>query len=77
MKELEHSSMEEETICGFSRRDFLKFCSTLAVGMAYRWAWATRSRKRLQPRSDPGPVAFCPGMHGVHRVPVEGKSPDA
>jgi hydrogenase small subunit len=33
MKELEHSSMEEETICGFSRRDFLKFCSTLAVGM--------------------------------------------
>ena len=33
MKELEHGSMEEETICGFSRRDFLKFCSTIAVGM--------------------------------------------
>jgi hydrogenase small subunit len=33
MKELEEGSMVEETICGFSRRDFLKFCSTMAVGM--------------------------------------------
>lgn len=33
MKELELIANEEETICGFSRRDFLKFCSTVAVGM--------------------------------------------
>jgi hydrogenase small subunit len=33
MKELELVAKEEETICGFSRRDFLKFCSTMAVGM--------------------------------------------
>src|SRR5512140_3387552 len=33
MKELDHAAKEEETICGFSRRDFLKFCSTMAVGM--------------------------------------------
>jgi len=33
MKELELVAKEEETICGFSRRDFLKFCTTMAVGM--------------------------------------------
>ena len=33
MKEREHDGLEKEMICGFSRRDFLKFCSTMAVGM--------------------------------------------
>ena len=33
MKDLDQCSEVEETICGYSRRDFLKFCSTIAVGM--------------------------------------------
>jgi len=69
MKELELVAKEEETICGFSRRDISEFCTPMAVGHGLPIGMGGEDREAVDPLKS-SPVLWLSARNApMHRSP--------